>query len=682
MSKRADITLDIDKGDTLLGGKFKNSPLTVEEFGTDENGQPTVNDKKLLAMRIKKQMPGGGSSSMERVSDVSNSSHEVPAGSAASVFKKADWWDDTKEIGGKAIDFFAQEPISQGGLPTEAGIYAEDEAAKLKKDYTVTAPVEGSFFKQDTKKRLDGSAMEMFGKYASVACNGDSCSIESSGSFPDIAPSDPDFQVPFDDNGEPAAVPVNGMYKGSDMELISKVSGWDMGIADLFKGRNLNRNLLGAIAALGIGTAAANKGTQIRREATDAGAGFSSRKGEEEWGDSLRIRDAIQDKGVTVKEHYDEKLIPRAAAYQGVVDPSSSSDKEQDIIEYEGPYNALSSGTLAHEYGHIERSREPGFDFMEYLRGRPDGLPVLSPVAKTIGTMAIEYDANRRGMRFMEENGVPVSEEEAASAKSGLDTYSGSNMQNIGSSLSNSGAVWGSTALAGALLAALRKGRGMKAPLKTAVKTGTMNIRRNTMDERTKNAVRKAGELTGIVKMLTGKDSSISAIDRISKKAGMGKTILNILKSQAVPLGVGGGVLATLYGINKLQTHNNDRNWGKWENYGCTPELDAVHGLRDAALARGIDTKVVYDAFLKPREQVMEYDEKNTSSRGIKSIVKDLEKAKDLILDDSLNKGQIEVMLLGGMGNHILNKMPDTDIMAGLQPQMGKQSAISVIMNH
>ena len=58
LKKLADITLDIDKGDTLLKGKFKNSPMIVEDFGTDDKGQPTVNDKKLLAMRIKKTMPG------------------------------------------------------------------------------------------------------------------------------------------------------------------------------------------------------------------------------------------------------------------------------------------------------------------------------------------------------------------------------------------------------------------------------------------------------------------------------------------------------------------------------------------------------------------------------------------------------------------------------------------------
>ena len=51
------LALDIEVGDTLLGGRFKNVPTVVEDIGEDELGQPTVNGKKLLAFRIKKKMP-------------------------------------------------------------------------------------------------------------------------------------------------------------------------------------------------------------------------------------------------------------------------------------------------------------------------------------------------------------------------------------------------------------------------------------------------------------------------------------------------------------------------------------------------------------------------------------------------------------------------------------------------
>jgi len=55
--KIASITLDIEKGDTLLGGRFKNMKTIVEDIGTDELGQPTINGKKLLSFRILKNMP-------------------------------------------------------------------------------------------------------------------------------------------------------------------------------------------------------------------------------------------------------------------------------------------------------------------------------------------------------------------------------------------------------------------------------------------------------------------------------------------------------------------------------------------------------------------------------------------------------------------------------------------------
>lgn len=56
LRKRAGLELDIEKGDTLLGGRFKNHKEVVKEIGTDELGQPTINGKKLLAFRIAKLM--------------------------------------------------------------------------------------------------------------------------------------------------------------------------------------------------------------------------------------------------------------------------------------------------------------------------------------------------------------------------------------------------------------------------------------------------------------------------------------------------------------------------------------------------------------------------------------------------------------------------------------------------
>ena len=49
--------IDVEIGDTILRGRFKNKPVVVKNFGVDDKGQPTINGKKMLSFRIKKLMP-------------------------------------------------------------------------------------------------------------------------------------------------------------------------------------------------------------------------------------------------------------------------------------------------------------------------------------------------------------------------------------------------------------------------------------------------------------------------------------------------------------------------------------------------------------------------------------------------------------------------------------------------
>ena len=49
--------IDLEVGDTILRGKFKNKKVVVKEFGVDDKGQPTINGKKMLSFRIQKLMP-------------------------------------------------------------------------------------------------------------------------------------------------------------------------------------------------------------------------------------------------------------------------------------------------------------------------------------------------------------------------------------------------------------------------------------------------------------------------------------------------------------------------------------------------------------------------------------------------------------------------------------------------
>jgi hypothetical protein len=51
------LDLDIEKGDVILTGRFKNKRTVVKDIGVDDLGQPTVNGMKALNFRIEKLMP-------------------------------------------------------------------------------------------------------------------------------------------------------------------------------------------------------------------------------------------------------------------------------------------------------------------------------------------------------------------------------------------------------------------------------------------------------------------------------------------------------------------------------------------------------------------------------------------------------------------------------------------------
>ena len=51
------ISLDLEKGDVILTGRYKNKRKIVKSIGTDEWGQPTVNGKSILKFKIEKKMP-------------------------------------------------------------------------------------------------------------------------------------------------------------------------------------------------------------------------------------------------------------------------------------------------------------------------------------------------------------------------------------------------------------------------------------------------------------------------------------------------------------------------------------------------------------------------------------------------------------------------------------------------
>ena len=47
-----DITIPINVGDTVLGGKFKNKRIVIKDIGKNEKGDITINGKPLMKYRL------------------------------------------------------------------------------------------------------------------------------------------------------------------------------------------------------------------------------------------------------------------------------------------------------------------------------------------------------------------------------------------------------------------------------------------------------------------------------------------------------------------------------------------------------------------------------------------------------------------------------------------------------
>ena len=53
------VKIDLQVGDWILAGRFKNKREIVKTIGVDNLGQPTVNGKPMLKFRIEKSIPKG-----------------------------------------------------------------------------------------------------------------------------------------------------------------------------------------------------------------------------------------------------------------------------------------------------------------------------------------------------------------------------------------------------------------------------------------------------------------------------------------------------------------------------------------------------------------------------------------------------------------------------------------------
>jgi hypothetical protein len=46
-----DISIDVEVGDIIMTGRFKNKRTVVKSIGKDEHGMPTINGKKIVTFR-------------------------------------------------------------------------------------------------------------------------------------------------------------------------------------------------------------------------------------------------------------------------------------------------------------------------------------------------------------------------------------------------------------------------------------------------------------------------------------------------------------------------------------------------------------------------------------------------------------------------------------------------------
>ena len=56
---KEDVNVDVDKGDEVLMGKFKNKKVTIKDIGTDDHGMPTINGKQATTFRTVNEINKG-----------------------------------------------------------------------------------------------------------------------------------------------------------------------------------------------------------------------------------------------------------------------------------------------------------------------------------------------------------------------------------------------------------------------------------------------------------------------------------------------------------------------------------------------------------------------------------------------------------------------------------------------
>lgn len=104
MIEKKALKIDLNIGDIILGGRFKNKRMKVKEFGTSDIGQPMVNKLQLLSVRIEKLLP---------VSKQSRKTQDMNKEAMVEIAEAA-YADEMEKLAGKKLDPKKMKKISQG----------------------------------------------------------------------------------------------------------------------------------------------------------------------------------------------------------------------------------------------------------------------------------------------------------------------------------------------------------------------------------------------------------------------------------------------------------------------------------------------------------------------------------------------------------------------------------------
>jgi hypothetical protein len=119
-----DITLDVNIGDTILMGKFKNKKTVVKTIGKDEHGMPTINGKKVATFRILPKQ-----NIFKEAATVSGGDDSQPDGGYLPKGK-------ARVLGGddgvnSSDDWFVRGGYTQTDFPKADAIYASDDENQI-----------------------------------------------------------------------------------------------------------------------------------------------------------------------------------------------------------------------------------------------------------------------------------------------------------------------------------------------------------------------------------------------------------------------------------------------------------------------------------------------------------------------------------------------------------------------